>query len=149
MAGKIIADFMFGAGQVITGLVNDLITGGTDKALTAEQGKVLNAVKANIANFIALKQPAGYLQIPTSGGGVVLIQWATMITANGALSTWTFPTAFPEGVRAFFGTPNGNVADSISPIINSTSATKTSVQVGATRNNAFVQYGVFFLAIGH
>lgn len=42
MAGKIIADFMFGVGQVITGLVNDLVTGGTDKALSAEQGKVLN-----------------------------------------------------------------------------------------------------------
>lgn len=42
MAGKIIADFMFGVGQVITGLVNDLITGGTDKALSSEQGKVLN-----------------------------------------------------------------------------------------------------------
>lgn len=123
----------------IVQLVNDLTTGGTDKALTAEQGKLLLGMFANS------KAENGYQKLP----GGLIFQWASVITANGSLTRWTFPIAFPTGALSFFGTAGGGVAMAITPVVDGTSANTTGVDVGAVFEGQFVQYGICFLAIGY
>lgn len=85
MAGKIIADFMFGVGQVITGLVNDLVTGGTDKALSAEQGKVLNDKMFGVGQTVQDVKASRALGVTYTNttGKLILVMVSTVITSGG------------------------------------------------------------------
>lgn len=82
-------------------LVNDLTTGGTDKALTAEQGKIL------MASFEALKQASGYQKLP----GGLIIQWGVIgCPANytaGQVVTFNYPIAFPSFALLLVGSNYG------------------------------------------
>lgn len=69
----------------IVQLVNDLTTGGTDKALTAEQGKLFFEMFANS------KTTNGYQKLP---GGLIL-QWG-QAPSSSTVTTYNFPIAFPN-----------------------------------------------------
>ncbi|WP_179989792.1 phage tail protein [Acinetobacter sp. YH1901141] len=87
----------------IVQLVNDLITGGTDKALTAEQGKLL------LGMFESSKTENGYQKLPNA----LIFQWGKVnfpsvasTAGSHVTATFTFPVAFPNGVFHVFNTNN-------------------------------------------
>lgn len=92
----------------IVQLANDLTTGGIDKALTAEQGKIIND------KFNAVLGTTGY-QKYLSGK---IEQWGTVnfppiaspINSNNT-AAFTFPFAFPNGVLHIFVTNIVSVSD--------------------------------------
>lgn len=57
-------------GMCITGIVNDLTTGGTDKALSAEQGKILNdRIRVNLLNPTAQTKTINGVTFTNNGDG--------------------------------------------------------------------------------
>ena len=74
-------------------IVNDLTTGGADKALSAEQGKILNSTKQNTLNGTEFKTVngssiwgSGNIVITDEGGSVEIINDLTTGGADKALS---------------------------------------------------------------
>lgn len=83
-------------------LVNDLTTGGTDKALTAEQGKLLYKMFANS------KTANGYQKLP----GGLIIQWGTAPASTvGNSVTNSVPVTFPISF------PTDCLSASVSPLV--------------------------------
>ena len=121
----------------VTQLVNDLTTGGTDKALTAEQGKLLFQM------FASSKAANGYQKLPSG----LIIQWGTF-SGNGSTTTpvtWTYPIAFPNAPLNILATPNSS-----GPTIFATQAanvpSKTSVGFVSTATSGVNH---FCFAIGY
>ena len=82
----------------IVQLIDNLTTGGADKALTAEQGKALFAMFANSL------LPSGYQKIPNpiSPEKPLIIQWGSSSVDKGSLLDITLPIAYPNShLRAF------------------------------------------------
>ena len=78
----------------IVQLVNDLTTGGIDKALTAEMGKQLQAFNAL---FVSSKSQNGYMKLAQSDGTVMILQFGLTgtISDEGTLAI-SFPISFPN-----------------------------------------------------
>lgn len=87
----------------IVQLVNDLVTGGTDKVLTAEQGKIINdKFNAVLGTTGHQKYLSGKIE---QWGTVTFPPIASPISSNQT-ATFTFPFAFPNGVLHVFVTNN-------------------------------------------
>lgn len=85
----------------IVRLVNDLTTGGTGMALTAEQGKQLFAMFANSVGS------NGYLKLPnpTTPASPIILQWMN-VTITSTTQAANFPIAFPNQVFTAVATSN-------------------------------------------
>lgn len=84
-------------------LINDLVTGGVDKALTAEQGKIINdKFNAVLGTTGHQKYLSGKIE---QWGTVTFPPIASPISSNQT-ATFTFPFAFPNGVLHVFVTNN-------------------------------------------
>lgn len=81
----------------IVQLINDLTTGGIDKALTAEQGKLLLAMFANSL----LENGRLYLPNPTDQSKPIIVQWGKGASgANNVVAKTTFSVAYTTKVLA-------------------------------------------------
>lgn len=88
----------------IVQLVNDLTTGGADKALTAEQGKVLLAMFSNSL------LPSGYQKIPNplNPNAPLLLQWFTgTIPSGNSSANFNYPIAFTSACFQVVATDAG------------------------------------------
>lgn len=114
----------------ITQLVNDLTTGGTDKALTAEQGKLMLSMFANLLTL------NGYVKIPNPAnlGKPLILQWGEW---SATTSSVTFPIAFPTAGLCAVSTAKTNSYGGISSLTKTTMNLPTAT--GASR----------FLAVGY
>ena len=121
----------------ITQLVNDLTTGGTDKALTAEQGKLMLSM---FANSLTLN---GYVKIPNPANlsKPLILQWGCAVKA-GATMNITFPIAFPNSVFQVLTQIQGTTQNYQSTTVN----TPTTTGFQLYWDNA--SSGIYFLAIG-
>ena len=109
----------------VTMLVNNLLDGGTDRALTAEQGKVLFSM------FAASKTENGYQKLP----GGLIFQWgaATLAASTGGTVTRdvTYPISFPNAVLHVlptYATSTGANSDSV----YTKDRTQTGFKIGQT-----------------
>lgn len=114
----------------ITQLVNDLTTGGTDKALTAEQGKLMLSM---FANSLTLN---GYVKIPNPAnlGKPFILQWGEW---SATTSSVTFPIAFPTACLCAVSTAKSNSYGGISSVTQA--AMNLPTATGASR----------FIAVGY
>ncbi len=120
----------------IVQLINDLVTGGTDKALTAEQGKLLFAMFANS------KTTNGYQKLP---GGLIL-QWGTLITNGVAGTLITLPIAMPNTVLQVVSGDTGYICAAFG--FDSFSASQFRAY-GRDHAGNYTQFVGRYLAIGH
>ncbi|TCB81652.1 phage tail protein [Acinetobacter sp. ANC 4173] len=126
----------------IVKLVNDLTTGGTDKALTAEQGKLL------LAGLTFSTTENGYLKLPNWMGGLI-IQWGTisLVASSGGtlIQPVVYPITFPNVVLHIFPSlreSSGSNADSI----YTQDRTATGFKIGQTAGEA---HTASWFAIGY
>lgn len=126
----------------IVKLVNDLTTGGTDKALTAEQGKLL------LAGLTFSKTDNGYLKLPNWMGGLIF-QWGTisLVASSGGtlIQPVVYPITFPNVVLHIFPSlreSSGSNADSI----YTQDRTATGFKIGQTAGEA---HTASWFAIGY
>lgn len=73
----------------VTQLINDLTTGGIDKSLTAEQGKLLFAMFTGSDTHFCIPDPTD----PTKPW---IVQFSSVSSANNANTVATFPVTFPN-----------------------------------------------------
>lgn len=120
----------------IVQLVNDLTTGGTNKALTAEQGKLLFAMFANSLGT------NGYIKIPnpTTPAKPIIIQWMN-VTITSTTQTANFPISFPTQVFTAVATSNSSSNNNVTTagsftnsavtfLSNATSQTARCIAIG-------------------
>lgn len=123
----------------ITQLINDLTTGGTSKALTAEQGKLLFGMFTGGNNYFRIPNPSDpakpwLIQCLTSGS-----------VPSGSSQTLSYPVTFPNSVMQVFASLSGGIPNqSYTPGLSSTNSQITVghfASVGAAA-------AYFILAIG-
>lgn len=93
-------------------LVDALNSAATDRALTARQGQVLLGLIDDLQTTPPVAwfgTDAGYLQVPTAAGNV-LIQWRRANVYSGSLLSW--PIAFPASCVAAFISERGMTDES-------------------------------------
>lgn len=99
-------------GMCITGIINDLTTGGTDKALSAEQGKVLNEKVSDLQNKTRINYLRPTLQTNTKNGVTLTNNGDGTYTLDGTATGNTYfsinpPIALNPGIYKVLGTPAG------------------------------------------
>lgn len=111
-------------GMCITGIVNDLTTGGTDKALSAEQGKVLHEKVSDLQNKTRINYLRPTLQTTTKNG--------VTLTNNG------------DGTYTLDGTATGNTYFHINPPITLNPGTYKVLGTPAGGSNSSYGFGGYF-----
>lgn len=103
-------------------VVNDLITGGTDKALTAEQGKVF---------FEMFSGGTNYFKIPNSSNSlkpwIIQMGISAVIPSGSTPTETTFPFAFPNACAGAVATYSNVLSPNSAVTVNITSTNKTQI----------------------
>lgn len=120
-------------------LVDALTSAATDRALTAKQGQVLKGLIDGLVSTPPVAwfgTDAGYLQVPTAAGNV-LIQWRRANVYSGSLLSW--PIAFPAACMAAFISERGMGDDSYISVglRNVTTSGAQVVAINTAANNVW------------
>lgn len=125
--------------------------GTVDTATSSQYYAALSSViGTNLTAFLPKRVFAvnDFIRIPDVAGGLI-IQWGTFITSSGGYTNITFPTPFPNTVRAAVGNVSGTSSTSLVVVFNPGAALSTIPVAVNNASNAHIGTGIRWIAIGN
>ncbi len=128
-------------------LINDLTTGGTDAAVTAEQAKLFFNMFSGGSNYFKIPNASN----PSRPWIVQFGLISTVLDTSTKQIDINFPIAFPNGVYYFAAQTRQDVNDSASGFVAycATIASSSLGYIFAVRNNGSFQNDFNWIAIGN